>query len=163
MWAATVSAVSPWAFFQPSFLSEAAVADLLTASEDLANLNWCWYANQTVVIFLREIDRLPEGFLFERCSDPNHLLLDLDHARRLGAAPEGYCVAPFEDEETLVGIVCEKLLSFSFATAFALGRFEKAVKDKGLAKLTRKNFRIGSKEVSLELATRWARWGAFGR
>src|SRR5882672_8031154 len=97
MWAASVSELSPWAHPEPSLVSEAKLAELLSASKYLSRLGWCWYTNQTIAIFLRELDRLLDGFLFERCSNPNHVLLSLDHARRCGSEPDGYCISTFRD------------------------------------------------------------------
>jgi hypothetical protein len=162
MWAEGVSVASPWADSHPSFLSETTVADLLSASENLSGQGLCWYTNQTIVTFLRELDRLPDGFLFERCANADLVLRSLDHARRCGSEADGYCVSPFKDEETLVGVVYKKAISFSFVRPSGLFYFRKIAAERGLAELTKAVFRIGPHEIPLGSVTRWARWGALG-
>lgn len=162
MWAGSSAVESPWASFAPTFVTESTVDAFLHTSQGLAAMGWSWYANQTVVTFLRELGCLPSGLLLERCSDPKHLLLGLEHARRLGSEGNGYCVAHFTGQEDLVGIVYDNSFAFSFVTMSALLHFEKTATEYGITKLSEASLRVGQQALTLDIVARWARWGAFG-
>lgn len=162
LWAGSDTAESPWVSAQRSFLTDTTFGDLVHKSEKLSQAGWCWYTNQRIVSFLRRLDKLPHGFIFERCGHARNVLSGLDYVLQLGGSPEGYYIRVFGQNETLVGILYERVLSFSFATDLGATSFAKATTELGLAELEERPIEIGSHSVSLGLATRWARWGALG-
>jgi len=159
---ATYGCESPWASFEPSIYCECSVEQFLNASQELSDFGWCWYTNQTIITFLRELKRMPDGFLFEHCQDAQHVLLALDHIRRLGSDAKGYVVGRFADQEPLVGIVYENLLSFSFIMDVGLNTFLEAANQQGLEEFQEDSLTIGARDFSIEQVSRWARWATFG-
>lgn len=163
MRAESPAGASPWDSDEPSIFCETTVERLLESSAELADLGWCWYTHQTIVVFLRHLGRLPQGLVFERCPDPGHVLLGVDHALRHGQQPTGYWIGPDEEDRSMIAVVHRHLFSFSFVTTFGWGLddLEQRMAERGLSKLGAAAT-IGARRVPLDRIARWARWGALG-
>lgn len=153
---------SPWLKGEPSIACQCSMQSFLDVSADLSELGWFWYLNQTVGTFLKELGVEPGGFAFERCTDPQHVILSQQHAQRRGMQCLGYVINEFHSQEPLVGVLYEHMMSFAFMPSGGLTYFREAAQQEGLEPVNRIAIDIGGQHVLLDQTTRWARWGALG-
>lgn len=154
---------SPWDSSAHAVTSRTTIEEFIAETGSLADLGWCWYTNQGIVTFLREVGLWPGGVLFGRCSDAKHVLLGLEHARRHGTDVKGYFVKPGSGQESLVAAVLDDSVLFSVATFLGTSSFIDAMSALRQERLDDYAFQVGPHSVDMDTAARWMLWGAVGK